>query len=88
MSTFEVIHNPNEPVEVPIHLFKDTRLSISAKFLWIVIWDSKDDHLDIEKYAKIINRCPQTTRKYFKELIDAGYIVHNEKGYEISFDKK
>ena len=83
-----IVHSPNEPIMVPVHLVNDIKLSMSAKFLWVVLWANQDDILDFGKLAKIIRRSQNTTRKYFKELVDAGYIVHNEKGYEISFDKK
>ena len=83
-----IVHSPNEPIMVPVHLVNDTKLSMSAKFLWVVLWANQDDVLDFGKLAKIIRRSPKTTRKYFKELVDAGYIVQNEKGYEISFDEK
>jgi DNA-binding transcriptional regulator YhcF (GntR family) len=43
--------------------------------------------LDIKKLAKIIKRSPDTTRKYFKELVNAGYIKQNENGYTMPFDK-
>ena len=83
-----IVHRPDEPVMVPIQLINDNNLSIGARFLWIVIWDSQDEKLDIKKYAKIIKRSPDTTRKYFKELVNAGYIQHDEDGYTMPFDKE
>lgn len=81
------VHNPDEPVMVPNQLVGDRNLSIGARFLWIVIWNSKYENLDIKKYAKIIKRSPDTTRKYFKELVNAGYIKHDKNGYTMPFDK-
>jgi Fic family protein len=83
-----IVHRPDEPLMVPTQLVNDKNLSIGARFLWIVLWDSQDEKLDFEKYAKIIKRSPDTTRKYFKELVNAGYIKRDENRYTIPFDKE
>ena len=83
-----IVHSPDKPLMVPTQLVNDCNLSIGARFLWIVLWDLQDDKLDIKKIAKIIKRSPDTTRKYFKELVNAGYIKHNENGYSMPFDKE
>ena len=74
-------------VSIPDTLFLDHTISISAKFLLIVIWEERKERCDFKHLSQVINRSEKTTKKYFNELMDAGYIKRVKDGYEVRFEK-
>lgn len=85
--SFRVERSKDEPILVPPSLVNDKTISISARFLLIVIWSLHSDKFDVNEVSKIIKRNPSTTYKYLNELIKSGYIKRSNDGYEVKLKK-
>ena len=85
--SFRVEYSKDEPILVPSCLVNDNTISISARFLLIVIWSLPTDKFNVNEVSKIIKRNPSTTYKYLNELIKSGYIKRSNDGYEVKIEK-